>query len=638
MLFNELNNEQQIIINTLKTSKSDFSNANKNFLINSAAGSGKTYTATKIIKNVLSSGEKALYLVFNRQMKKQFDYSLKKNDLLHKVDAKTFHGLLRQNNYLDYSIKKQLGVSVNELSFNYQKGDYNKTDIAKIAKNLANQMYDLGLIAFLENEERTKKYMIAYSQSIEKELSKFINLYLKTKVVNAPLFLKELPVNFKIFFPYQSEERITKYFNSSLFKRRHNDEIFTDVKSFVSYLIIQSFHECIKKKELDITHSFYYKKIYETAMRDEQFLKFIFKDYSCIILDEAQDTDENMYNLISKYSFLCQKEKEKKIFVFFGDKKQSIYSFNGTFNIFECEDINKMTQLSLSKSFRFGKNIANFSKLLVNDYHSKDEIIGNIYEDKIYTRAINAQNIIEQLIKNIKNQTKYNTALICRTNNSCFEIFQTLQNELDKIKIDDKDKEKLIVLDTEIKKKFKEANKHKLTELIENKQIIEDLKIKLMHFGSNINIEQISLEEALKNELIVSFIKHRKELNYILKLNTITLQKILNSKNRKNAHLLITNVHQSKGLEFNNVILANDFFCKNKELYVDKEEANIAHVAVTRARENVLFYEDKQTKNILQEIYISNQTPMQLYKQKQEIKEQTKAVIDNECYVIKIKM
>jgi hypothetical protein len=57
------------------------------------------------------------------------------------------------------------------------------------------------------------------------------------------------------------------------------------------------------------------------------------------------------------------------------------------------------------------------------------------------------------------------------------------------------------------------------------------------------------------------------------------------SKHPRHAHFLLTTVHKCKGMEFDNVILADDFFDYDPNLDgEDEEEVNIMYVACTRAK------------------------------------------------------
>ena len=148
------------------------------------------------------------------------------------------------------------------------------------------------------------------------------------------------------------------------------------------------------KKDLQITHSFYLKAFHLGLLNGV--IKM--RAYDLIMLDEAQDTNDVtlsiFYNLSAK----------QKIIV--GDRHQQIYSFRGSVNAMKNV---KAKILNLTQSFRFNSEIARTATFFLNIF--KDE-----------------KNIIKGTDKDIENKTK---AYISRTNTMLIkEIAKVVKDEV----------------------------------------------------------------------------------------------------------------------------------------------------------------------------------------------------------------
>lgn len=139
-------------------------------------------------------------------------------------------------------------------------------------------------------------------------------------------------------------------------------------------------------------HSFCKKYYDNKCISDTELLnilklnKTILRDinYDIIILDEAQDINEYYYTLICKI-YKDNKNKECKTCIL-GDKKQSIYAFNGSDeryilfadNVFTYNN-KSWIKNNLSKSFRITNEMATFiNKCMLNEERLKSDKITNI--------------------------------------------------------------------------------------------------------------------------------------------------------------------------------------------------------------------------------------------------------------------
>lgn len=289
-----------------------------------------------------------------------------------------------------------------------------------------------------------------------------------------------------------------------------------------------------------VTHDFYLKKFELLSPK---------LNYDTILFDEAQDA-----NPATKSIILKQRIYKKINILFVGDRHQEIYSFRGSQNALISKNKN---EYALTKSFRFGKNIEEIANTLIKNLkNEKLSISGNEFiEDKI--------NIYQE---------HYKTAIISRTN------AMVIANA---IKAAEENKKIYFVGG------IKNYNFGKILEIEalynSQKNLIKDFSIKKY---KNFNELEKNAKLEDNNELI--FLcnvvkKYSDKLRVsINKVNSL----IVNDKNK--ADIILTTSHKSKGLEFEQVILSNDFnkfFDKNDKIKqnIKNEEINILYVALTRA-------------------------------------------------------
>lgn len=281
-------------------------------------------------------------------------------------------------------------------------------------------------------------------------------------------------------------------------------------------------------KDISITHDVYLKL---WALTDP----LIKKDY--IFFDEYQDSNPVIAQIIKNQP--CQK-------IFVGDQFQQIYAWRGAVNALQ-EDT--LTKLYITQSFRFGEEIALLTNQIIQSYYPYDFIYkpfhGNL---KISSRV---------------SYTPINKidCIICRTNKGV--ISET-------VKALNQDKSVYILGGTQ-----------SLSYLINS---INQLKLKgsTNHPDLFLFKDFFDLKEYAKSSM-------GGDLKPVLKLLEIygkeRLLNILKStcQHAKNAELTITTAHKSKGLEWSNVRLANDFKFPTKESLPSQEETNILYVAASRA-------------------------------------------------------
>ncbi len=314
-----------------------------------------------------------------------------------------------------------------------------------------------------------------------------------------------------------------------------------------AYLFLEKMYSA----EIEITHDFYLKQF--------QLSKPILH-YDYILFDEGQDASEVMLDVFIR---------QKAIRVIVGDTHQQIYSWRFAFNSLE-----KVTfsNYHLSKSYRFEDNIANLAKKIIDWKSSfidmpKFTIYGVGKRSKIISRAVLARSnvsllvkAIEMLIEKKEIQSVYfegriESYVYADDGASLYDVLNLYLNKRSLIR------DKLIRSMADIKA---------LEDYVRN---TEDAQLNLMldvvkKYGQNLPV----------------FINKIKEAH--LKTNI-----------KEDADMIFSTVHKSKGMEYDEVTLTNDFITETKitRLALDKnltenmkskiiEEINLLYVAVTRAK------------------------------------------------------
>lgn len=292
----------------------------------------------------------------------------------------------------------------------------------------------------------------------------------------------------------------------------------------------------IDNHKVKITHDAYTKK-FELMSID---LKY---DY--VLVDEAQDI-----NLVSKS--IIDNQSSKKIYV--GDDFQSIYGYRNTVSLLDG------AEHTLNETFRFGKNIAVFVTNFIQTFLDKEEeILSDIK--------------IGELNKKVDKYT-----LVTRTNAYLFDKAVELV-QLNK-------------------------NIHIVGSSIVFNELLDGMNLYLgnLYKIKNPYIKGFNTFENMKNT--VEKINDQ-ELKFLVKIIDKYQEKIEffikkienNSVKERYAEVTLTTTHKSKGLEFFNVKIGEDFTSLfddngNKRKHIDREELNIYYVAITRAIENLILNKD----------------------------------------------
>ncbi|MGO4875006.1 UvrD-helicase domain-containing protein [Pedobacter psychrotolerans] len=330
-----------------------------------------------------------------------------------------------------------------------------------------------------------------------------------------------------------------------------------EAKTFVSqvygYIITQAriFLGKMDKAEIDITHDFYLKKF---QLQQPQ-LPF---DY--ILFDEAQDASPAMLDIFLK-------QKVTKVIV--GDQHQQIYGWRHAVN--SLEKANFKTY-QLSTSFRFRQDIANLAMETLRlknilQPHRPMTILGKGSERKIKTNAVIARTNLGLLIKAIEYVTE-------RKNIKHIHF----EGNINSYTYADEGASLYDILS------LSNANQVQIRDpLIRSMQDLEELET----YVEQTEDKQLSMMIELVRQYgnaIPGMIKSIKE-------------KHVDHHEKAKAEIIFSTVHRCKGMEYDAVLLADDFVTEEKIRRVreDKnaqqehfnrmnEEINLLYVAITRAR------------------------------------------------------
>ncbi|MCR2061704.1 UvrD-helicase domain-containing protein [Campylobacter helveticus] len=276
-------------------------------------------------------------------------------------------------------------------------------------------------------------------------------------------------------------------------------------------------------------------------------------EYDYILVDEAQDINGCVIDIVLN-------QEAKKVFI--GDTYQSIYKFRGAINSLELlAKKPKSHTLYLTQSFRCPASIAKIANC--------------------YLKILNAPKDFQGTPKSTKEVTKQQ-AIITRTNAKLFDI--AIEN-LDK---------KLFLVGG--------VQSYNFDELLD----IQNLLFKKQEFIKNPFIAKFKdLKELLTYIEETKEIDLRQKIFVLFKYIHSDIKKLIKDiekacvKNENKADLILSTGHKSKGLEWDNVELSDDFLNLKQtldndefEITIAKEELNLLYVAITRSKHSLSMSED----------------------------------------------
>ncbi len=505
--------------------------------ISAAAGSGKTFTMTELARNIHAKDPyaKILYLVYNQSMK---------NEALHKFAD--------QSEYLD--VLSTYGVAYRIWTRTIgQFNVCNNIDFKLIIEKQAeyDKQYRWLTHAYVHelHAEYTKSWL-----SLEKFIEK------KTEQLRAESSMQDLIIGYRSIpvmgIQYQSGVIIT-------------EDLLNIFYNIMKHLIDNKTY----------THQMYIKeaaKIKNFRMKNA---------YQYILLDEAQDTNKFILEIFKNFN------AKKKYLV--GDPYQAIYQFNGCINAFDELD---GPEYNLSKSFRFGQNIADLAcniglNLYIEGTEQPEKIETNKHNVVLFRTNAGILSYAISLITNCPDDTRikinYMTndmKQICMNGiNSLKESQQVLIYYLWKVFTDENDYHSI----NKLKRLFNMNNDPYKPEVFNNiTDYIKQIKIK--------ENQTVSLNNAIKiiginsdPDIYKAYTLYEKYGKGLLDI----IEKLIRAENEPYPDITYTLItaHRSKGLEWDSVIIGPDekwSLCNEDGSKIAKyyDELNLHYVALARAR------------------------------------------------------
>lgn len=460
-------------------------------------------------------------------------------------------------------------------------------------------------------------------------------------------------IYFKINNKKISKEDLNEFFRlTSYMKNAMLDETYLDDSKVKNSLQIYRAYENFKIRNFYIDFDDMQVMALKLIQNDPRLLNSIRNKYKYIQVDEGQDTSLIQFKIIEKIAAPLNN------LMIVADDDQSIYSFRASdvsylLNLKSIYPDLKI--IEMTENHRSSKNIVNISKAFIDtnqNRYPKDLFTNNDFSGKITIRSLrNVRDEYKYIIENIKKGEK--NAILFRNNIQALNIISFLMEDgLDfsvnitslnffESKIiddlfniiefsDDFDRLDLFCeiyykMGTFLNKKevdklsYRALNKNVFESLYE--MDLEDYKIEtLVQKEKQLkHIRKLSLDKKISyiykymdyKSYITNFSKKYREevvnkdlfvesmVNFTKNLDTIEdfynkkekLEKRLSS---SNADLILSSIHKSKGLEYDNVFVIN--MVKNEfPIIVDnedigkkiEEERRVMYVAMTRAKKNL---------------------------------------------------
>ncbi|MGR2919444.1 UvrD-helicase domain-containing protein [Acinetobacter sp. 1125_18A] len=526
-----LTQEQENIVN--------FAQIGNSFKVFAYAGSGKTSTMIQACKQATKRESKfnrytqGLFLAFNNTIAKDAAKKLKKNSI--NTTAKTWHSLAISNIRPLYGHKMELKKADQILRQYLYKSFFISDQRIAVKENI------------IKRRDTSKAPTIQFRNVSSRVCKGYI-----IKAINCYFSSADHELTLDHFIPICPNWADMDFFL--------NNFVANNILSISQQLVENIFNTEMNQFPVSFSSAL---KIYQLSKPK------LHIDYDFVIVDEAQDTD------LVALDILNNQDLSKLQLIVVGDSFQQIYSWRGALDA--LNNVKVADTFYLSKSFRFGKDVAKLSTAILKYSFSDFQlpITGNLEKNsKIYE--------IQDCT-----YSRYD-AIITRTNAGAFDAFikaieQNPQLSIS-VEIDIQQIQSYILDFEKLEKGIKLSSDSALT-LFENIEQLEE------YVEENPTDSDISSPFRLIVKMGINELKEK--IQVIAKVAT-------NSKEQTQFDLKITTAHKSKGLEFNHIVLFEDF---NSFLFqkmdstencspliyapVSEEEVRLFYVAVTRAKESV---------------------------------------------------
>lgn len=299
------------------------------------------------------------------------------------------------------------------------------------------------------------------------------------------------------------------------------------------------------------------KATHDTYLKQYQ-LSHPVLNYDYILLDEAQDSNPALLDIF-------ERQQNRKILV--GDPYQSIYGFRNAVDA--MNQIKTDKTLDLTISFRFGRSIAEFANSVLALRGETKQIIGIKDEDQLYCGSVPSDR------KNFAFIARYNSTL--------------LRDAIEFVSIS---RDPVFFAGG-----FESLRPNLLLDLYTLKYGGGYIKDPMLSTYNNYN-EFVRISKETDDIEWLGRIRLVEEYETRLPMLIDNVRR-RETKNESLAGIIYSTAHKSKGLEFDHVSLANDYYSTPMEeglvpdkLYLKKrdpmnEELHVFYVASTRAKKSL---------------------------------------------------
>lgn len=303
--------------------------------------------------------------------------------------------------------------------------------------------------------------------------------------------------------------------------------------------------------EMRMSHDVYVK-LFQTMRID--------LPYDVIIVDEAQDCTPCQMSIFSR----CAKR------VFVGDIHQQIYTFRGVCDPFQVSDV-----LSLTKTFRFGFDLGDIVNAFLHTY--KSEHMRMVTPKHAYTKVTHK--------KPLDGYT-----LICRTHQGVLEAAMTMRVPFYLMGVKPIDIVKETQICADLDRIYRDDFEH-----IHHRKLKAACGARGMCGTLDQFFDQFTRTYPDSQRWKLRIRMYKKYGNALLDMYAHMDAHMVSEK--EDASVIITNVHQAKGLEFDTVVMHDDFetICfhvgdhiQSRVTPMHKEEYNLIYVAMTRAKRRLV--------------------------------------------------
>lgn len=283
-----------------------------------------------------------------------------------------------------------------------------------------------------------------------------------------------------------------------------------------------------------------YLKLYQLGKPD------LSSKYQIIILDECQDTSDCVLDI-----FLNQKKSCKLIMV--GDEFQAIYGWRGAVNA--MDKVQGFKQAVLSKSFRFGEEVADIANVVLDGAFRIEGF------EEVNSVTSHNEDIIDK---------SFPYTMLYRTNAELIMDGLDLLSEGKDVNID--------------------IDVYDFTNMLRSAEALRANDMKKVKHADLLSFENWD-EFIAETEFNGAFkrVARMVESNQVGRVCAI----LKGYRKDPDAHIQMITAHRSKGLEWDQVVLGNDFpsIYDEKGKYVGLQEAerNLLYVAVTRAQKYLCY-------------------------------------------------